>query len=472
MSWTAILSSAVERLTVSLLEAEKMNENQNIEFKQSWRDEYLKWISGFANASGGKIFIGVDDTGSFIGLPDARKLMEDIPNKIVNYLGIIADVNLLETEGKEYIEIIVSPCSVPISYKGTYYFRSGSTKQELKGNALHQFLLKRMGRTWDDLPCENATLRDIDQDAVEYFFKKATISKRVAENTGSDDLETMLVNLDLIAENDKLKNAALLLFGKRPSRFFPFVSFKIGRFINGDDDLRFQDVVEGNILQMADKVMDILKSKYLISPIHYEGLQRIEKLEVPEEALREAIFNAIIHKDYTGAPIQLSVYNDKLMLWNEGRLPEDFTIETLLGKHPSRPYNKNVADIFFKAGFIEAWGRGIAKIVNGFINAGLTAPLFEATMGGILVTVKRVVPDLTVSDERINERIKERINTLSKKEKEVVLLLKDDPGMTQATLANKLQITEQYVRKIIKQLKDRQLITRIGSNKSGYWQIV
>ena len=161
-----------------------MNENQNIEFKQTWRDEYLKWICGFANASGGKIYIGVDDTGVAIGVLNAQKLMEDIPNKIVNYLGIVTDVNLLESEGKKYIEIIVAPSSVPISYKGIYYYRSGSTKQELKGNALHQFLLKRIGRTWDDLPCENATWQDIDQDAVAYFFKKAAVSKRITENTG------------------------------------------------------------------------------------------------------------------------------------------------------------------------------------------------------------------------------------------------------------------------------------------------
>jgi ATP-dependent DNA helicase RecG len=270
-----------------------MTETQNIEYKTSWRDEYLKWISGFSNASGGKIYIGIDDNGKVVGLPDINKLMEDIPNKIVNYLGIVAEVNLMEADNKKYLEIIVSPSSVPVSYKGIYHFRTGSTKQELKGNALHQFLLKRLGRTWDDLPCENAAIEDIDADVIRYFFKKASISKRLAENTGSDDLKTTLENLDLITEGHKLKNAAILLFGKRPSRFFPSVSFKIGRFIDGDDDLRFQDVVEGNILQMADKVMDILKSKYLISPIHYEGLQRIEQLEIPAEALREAIFNAI-----------------------------------------------------------------------------------------------------------------------------------------------------------------------------------
>src|SRR5690554_3535810 len=147
-----------------------MNENQNIEYKQNWRDEYLKWIAGFANASGGKIYIGLDNTGKAVGLNNAHKLMEDIPNKIVNYLGIIADVNLLQTNNKSYIEINVSPSGVPISYKGVYHYRSGSTKQELKSSALQQFILKRLGRTWDDLPCENATFSDIDPDALSYFF--------------------------------------------------------------------------------------------------------------------------------------------------------------------------------------------------------------------------------------------------------------------------------------------------------------
>lgn len=270
-----------------------MNESQNIEFKQNWNDEYLKWIAGFANASGGKIFIGLDDSGKAVGLNKVYKLMEDIPNKIVNYLGIIADVNLLQTNNKHYIEINVSPSGVPISYKGVYHYRSGNTKQELKGLALQQFILKRLGKTWDDLPCENASFDDIDPDALSYFFKKAANSNRLTSEIEKSDLQTTLENLNLLTNDNKLKNAALLLFGKKPSKFFPSVSFKIGRFIAGDDDLRFQDIIEGNILQMADKAVDILKTKYLISPIYYEGLQRIEKLEIPEMALREVIFNAI-----------------------------------------------------------------------------------------------------------------------------------------------------------------------------------
>ena len=119
------------------------NESQNIEYKESWRDEYLKWICGFANAQGGRIYIGVNDQKEVIGLSDAKRLLEDIPNKIVNYLGIVEDVNLLMEGDKEYIEIVVSPSNMPIAYKGTYHYRSGSTKQELKGLALQQFIMER-----------------------------------------------------------------------------------------------------------------------------------------------------------------------------------------------------------------------------------------------------------------------------------------------------------------------------------------
>lgn len=123
-----------------------MNENQNTEWKESWRDEYLKWICGFANATGGKIYIGMNDNGKVVGVADADKLLEDIPNKVRDVLGIIVDVNLLEENGLKYIEIDVPPYSNPINYKGQYHYRSGSTKQELKGAALNRFILQRTGR--------------------------------------------------------------------------------------------------------------------------------------------------------------------------------------------------------------------------------------------------------------------------------------------------------------------------------------
>ena len=150
-----------------------MKECQNIEFKETWSDDYLKWICGFANAQGGKLYIGVDDSENIVGVKNAKKLLEDIPNKIVTTLGIVAEVNLLKENTLEYIEIIVPPSSLPIAYRGTYHYRSGSTKQELRGTALQNFLLKKMGVSWDDVSLERATLDMISPEAVEYFQRKS-----------------------------------------------------------------------------------------------------------------------------------------------------------------------------------------------------------------------------------------------------------------------------------------------------------
>jgi ATP-dependent DNA helicase RecG len=366
-----------------------MSEKQNIEYKQSWRDEYLKWICGFANAQGGKIYIGIDDVGKVVGLADYKKLMEDIPNKIISNLGLMVDVNLLEDKGLKYIEIEVLPSPMAISYHGGYHYRTGSTKQELKGIALNDFLLKKMGRTWDDMGIESATLDDIDEHAVKSFLKAAIRSGRIYKDADQDSIPVLLENLNLITPEGKLKAAAILLFGKKPSKFFVTSYFKIGKFGSSDSDLKFQDIVEGNIFEMVESVMRLLRERYLISPISYDSLQRIEQLEYPEEALREAVLNAIVHKDYTETTIQLSVYEDRLLLWNPGQLSDGLTIEKLKIKHPSKARNKNIAEIFFKAGYIESWGRGIEKMITSLKSVGFPEPIFEESVGGFQVTFRK-----------------------------------------------------------------------------------
>jgi ATP-dependent DNA helicase RecG len=176
---------------------------------------------------------------------------------------------------------------------------------------------------------------------------------------------------------------SLAFIWKRSSEIFSHAYFKIGRFGVADHDLKFQDVIEGNIFEMPDKVIDVLRSKYLVSPIRFEGMIRKEELEYPEAALKEGILNAILHKNYAGTTIQLSVYDDKLMLWNPGAMPQELPIEQLKKKHSSYPRNKNIADIFFKAGYIEAWGRGISKIMDACKAAGLPEPDFVEHPGGI-----------------------------------------------------------------------------------------
>lgn len=146
-----------------------MAETKVIEYKESWRDEYLKWIAGMANAQGGKIYIGKDDNGVTVGLKDSKKLLEDIPNKIRDMLGIVADVNLLSDENGQYIEIVIEPSSYPVSYKGEYHYRSGSTKLQLTGQALTEFISNKTGLKWDAVPVDNVKIEDLDKESFDIF---------------------------------------------------------------------------------------------------------------------------------------------------------------------------------------------------------------------------------------------------------------------------------------------------------------
>ena len=133
-------------------------ESQNIEYKESWRDEYLKWICGFANAQGGTIYIGIDDSGEVVGVKNIRRLLDEIPNKIQTTLGIVADVNKHTKKGIDYLEIKVRPSSFPISYHGEFHYRSGSTKQQLTGIALSEFIMHKTGFRWEDVTVDNLTV--------------------------------------------------------------------------------------------------------------------------------------------------------------------------------------------------------------------------------------------------------------------------------------------------------------------------
>ncbi|MCL2154716.1 MAG: putative DNA binding domain-containing protein [Leptospirales bacterium] len=360
-----------------------MTGQQNIEYKSSWHDDYLKWVCGFANAQGGQIYIGKDDVGTVVGVEDYKKLMDEIPNKIKNLMGITAEVNLLQKEDKHFIEIVVQSYSVPISLRGRYYYRSGSVKQELTGAGLNEFLLKRAGYTWDDVIEPRALFDDIDEKTIKIFLRKAEEAGRLPDIEGLT-IPELLEKLRL-AENGQLKRAAIVLFGKDPGRFYPNTFVKIGRFEDDDYTIRFQEMEEGNIIQLLDKILRTLDYKFLIRNISFEGMNRIETLEYPVLALREMLLNALIHRNYMGAPTQIRVYDNKLTAWNHGTLPEGMTLNKLTQTHSSYPRNPILAEACFRGGYIDSWGSGIMKIINTCKLAGLPMPILEEDGGGFIV---------------------------------------------------------------------------------------
>ncbi|RDB04494.1 HTH domain-containing protein [Runella aurantiaca] len=435
-------------------------ENQNTEWKESWRDEYLKWICGFANAQGGTIVIGKNDGGDIVGVSDAAKLMEDIPNKVRDVLGIVVDVNRHQQNGLEYLEITVEPYPYPVNYKGQYHYRSGSTKQELKGAALNKFILQKTGRHWDSVPVLNVTINDLDSRAFDNFRKRATRSKRVEESVLGEKNEALLEHLRL-TENQHLKRAAVLLFHPDPERFITGAYIKIGFFEN-QVDLLYQDEIHGTLFEQVEKTMDLLLTKYMRAIVSYEGIGRIETYLFPEAALREALLNAVAHKDYSsGNPIQIKVYDHKLSLWNTGHIPEGWSVEKFLNIHSSSPNNPDIANTFFRAGMIESWGRGIYKIINECEKAHVPAPTYEFYWGGIEVHFTAV-----------KSSVKSSVKGSEKSSEKILKLVSDNNQMTIAELALAVGISTRAIEKQISKLKNSKQLARIGGDNGGYWQVL
>ncbi|HOV83680.1 MAG TPA: putative DNA binding domain-containing protein [Paludibacteraceae bacterium] len=197
-------------------------ENHNIEFKKSWHDEYLKTVAAFANTDGGIIYIGCNDKGEVIGLEksEIKKLLEDLPNKIRNKLGITPFVREEIQNGKNLLDIEISTSSFPISYDGKFYVRTVSTTQELSGIELSSFLLEKTGNSWDELPADASIdqLEEVlDKESIEKF---KTLARHRLPLIEQDTTKNILQKLNLITKDGHLTRACILLFGRNPQKYF------------------------------------------------------------------------------------------------------------------------------------------------------------------------------------------------------------------------------------------------------------
>lgn len=448
-----------------------MAESQNIEYKESWRDEYLKWICGFANAQGGTIYVGINDAGKVVGVKNIKKLMEDIPNKIQSGLGIVADVNKHSKGGLDYIEIKVEPSSFPISYHGEFHYRSGATKQQLTGIALSQFIMRKTGLRWEDVTVDNISVDDLDDESFKIFRREALRRKRMTQEELNISNEELLNKLHLMTDG-KLKRSAVLLFYHDPSVVQNGSHVQVGKFGEGAD-LQYQDVLEGSLITTADKVIDLIYFKYLKAKITYEHDRRMETYPFAREAVREAVYNAIIHNCYMfGAPIQIRIEDEAMIISNSCVLPDGWTTDTLMEPHDSRPYNPDMAGVFYRAGYIEHWGRGIQKICDACEELGADLPVFELRGNGLRVHFKALQSALIDQPKAPNRHgggmnVGLEVGLADK----IMELIAAAPEMTMDVIAEKLNVTKRTVEREIKKLRESGRIKRVGGKRFGYWEI-
>lgn len=255
----------------------------------------------------------------------------------------------------------------------------------------------------------------------------------------NDTTEHLLYDLRLVDEtNHELKQAAVLLFHPDPERYISGAYIKIGFFRNDDEDLAFQDEVHGSLMEQIDKTMDLIKTKYLIYGITYEGISREETPQFPVEAIRESLMNAIAHKDYSDAtPTQISIYSDHIVFWNAGRLPDDWTTQRLFEKHPSRPHNPAIANTMFRCGDIESWGRGYKRILQAVSSYNLLPPAVEL-LSGLMITYYTDIRS-QLKAQKLDEKLIKIIEYTAKNGSVSNADIQQSLGVSKATTSRMLQ---------------------------------
>ena len=463
-----------------------MAESHNVEYKEIWKDDYLKWLCGFANSKGGSLFIGVDDDGNVVGLKNISKLLEDLPNKIQSGLGIVADVNRLSKDGIEYIEIkVTGPSTFPISYHGEFFYRSGATNQKLTGIALTDFIARKNGILWEDAIVSGLSVDDLDDESFKIFRREALRKKRMTDAELNVSNKELLEKLHLMKDG-MLTRAAVLLFYKDPSIVQAGSFIKVGKFDESGLVVYHHELEESFIVN-ATKVVDLIYLMYLKAKISYEHDIRVEEYPFAREAIREAIYNAIAHNCYMyGTPIQIKVMEDSLTIGNRCILPEGWTVETFMQAHDSEPYNPNIANVLYRAGFIESWGQGIQKICTECRAIGEELPEYELIGTSLRVKFKALESALIVepkkqalqdNDQKLDPNHdpndpKHDPNASSHSlNEQILLLISKQNDITRTRLASELGVSESTIKRTIKKLLEEGIITRIGSKRSGYWQI-
>lgn len=372
-------------------------ESETLEFKKSTSQLNAcgETLCGFLNRSGGKILIGVNAQGKVIGQMVGDRTMQEIANLIRRIEPEpVVDIKRVPMPGMKSEVIVlrvpnVQPAS-PYSYDGRAYIRRGNTTSIMTTGRFKKMLLEGVHATdrWELCEAPDVTLDDLD---IEEIYRTVRIGKsmrRLPEIIGTD-VQDILMRLGLLTPDNKPNRAAVVLFAKRPISRFSQCVIRLARF-KGNTKAEFMDnkMVEGNAFLIYEEAVLFLSRHLSISGRVVPGkAEREEEMTYPLDALRESLVNAICHRDYIGhgGSISLAIYDDCLEIWNPGELAFGLTVDKLKREHESHPWNPNIANVFYRRGMVEAWGRGTQRIVELCTRAGLPEPEFFEQAGSFVV---------------------------------------------------------------------------------------
>lgn len=369
------------------------------------------------------------------------------------------------------------------------------------------------GIHWDSVPMQEVQIEDLDKESFDIFRRQALWSGRMAEEDLNIPREELLRRLGLLS-GTFLTRAGVLCFHREASCYVPGCSVKIGLFEGCE--ILYQDEVRGSLLLMADRAVELVYLKYLKARISYRKDTRIETYPYLREALREAVYNALIHSNWSlGVPIQIRIEPRSIWVSNACTLPFGWDSETLTQEHNSMPFNPSIASVFYRAGYIESWGRGIQKIFNACDAQGYPRPKYEVLGSALRMhffaredallpseedasslgqETKRTtpIPEITTSKNGLTTPIDKNTTPIQgvttpiigvttpiakvareeSKTAEILALVRSNPAIKIREIARIVNLSFDEAKWNLHKLKSEGLLERVGSNRAGRWVVL
>lgn len=466
-------------------------ENEVIEFKKTTgelKEGIISIVSILNKHQSGKLYFGIKDNGEIVGQDVSSKTIREVSKTISENIEpkIYPTVNKIKIEDKECILVEFEEDDIPYLAYGRAYMRVGDEDRQLSAKEIRKLILKDendIGK-WEN-KVSDYTVEDIDEELLKEFIEKGRKAKRI--NFPYTNKEEILKKLNLVNKNNKLLNAGYILFAKEAKLELQMAIFAT------ETKLTFLDIdqVFGNVFELIEVGESYIR-KNIKWPVNFKSgsMERVEIPEIPLEAIREAIINSLIHRDFKNPKSnEVAIYKDRVEIFNPGEFPEGFKPEDFIEGQGSIPRNPLIANTLYLSKDIEKWGSGFRRITEACQKSN-TKVKFEIRKNGFMVIFYRKTDkellDLTgenkndaknvaLNDENVAKsvalKVKEKYPELRKVYIDIIEVISKDNYITQEEIAGKLNKTRNSIYRNIKSLKEIGILERLGSKKNGYWKI-
>jgi ATP-dependent DNA helicase RecG len=417
----------------------------------------LETICAFANATGGTLIVPLPATpgGNSSGAKDAlvQQWLQQI--RVALQPAVHPEWKIEVAEGQDYLVLHIAEAIIkPVALAGRCYQRLGSSNYLLSTAEIARLHFHSLGQSWDALPHAAATLADIDAARVQAFLRN-TNEKRARPVHAQAGLNEILEKYGLLHQT-QLTNAALLLFAEKPQRFLSHARIKAGRFRSETLIIDDQEIT-GSLFDQVDAAFAFIKRHLTVRLVITGQPQREEVWDYPLEAVREALINAVCHRDYAvPAEIQIRIYDDQLIIWNPGSLPPDLQLDDLKRRHRSVLRNKLIGTMFYEAGLVEKWGSGTNRIIEECKKIGLPEPEWREHQGLMLILKQDLFTEDFLHEQGLNERQIKAVGHVKKRRR-----------INNQEYQQLVDVKKRTASEDLRQLEEKNIFERVGSTGKG-----